>query len=151
MQQDHVVGVCPTITHNLHSFEPSVPSRLPALPRQVLRLSSQDVPTSYAYDLEAATIVQVRAHAVGHLHLLACHGCGLRGRYALDARCSCSSWLRECAMVGAVPWHIAAPGKLQRPLHASLPSYRPTSSLLCLQPEKVIEAVHKICGVRAGV
>lgn len=27
-------------------------------PSQVLRLSSQDVPTSYAYELEAATIVQ---------------------------------------------------------------------------------------------
>ena len=52
---------------------------------------------------------------------------------------------------GAAPWHIAAPGKLQRLLHASLPSNRLTSSLSSLQPEKVIEAVHKICGVRAGV
>ena len=31
---------------------------------QVLRLSSQDVPTSYAYELEAATIVQVGLPAV---------------------------------------------------------------------------------------
>lgn len=30
------------------------------LDHEVTRLSSQDVPTSYAYELEAATIVQVR-------------------------------------------------------------------------------------------
>lgn len=31
---------------------------VPLIALQVLRLSSQDVPTSYAYELEAATIVQ---------------------------------------------------------------------------------------------
>lgn len=31
------------------------------LDHQVIRLSSQDVPTSYAYELEAATIVQPEA------------------------------------------------------------------------------------------
>lgn len=30
----------------------------PLTPLQVMRLSSQDVPTAYAYELEAATIVQ---------------------------------------------------------------------------------------------
>lgn len=34
------------------------PACLPCAHAQVLRLSSQDVPTSYAYELEAATIVQ---------------------------------------------------------------------------------------------
>lgn len=45
----------------LHLGRPPNPAP-PAPPHpQVLRLSSQDVPTSYAYDLEAATIVQVGA------------------------------------------------------------------------------------------
>lgn len=34
-------------------------SYLNELDHEIIRLSSQDVPTSYAYELEAATIVQV--------------------------------------------------------------------------------------------
>ncbi len=37
---------------------PPSPAPAPAAARQVMRLSSQDVPTAYAYELEAATIVQ---------------------------------------------------------------------------------------------
>lgn len=44
---------CPSLTH--------APPSSPPLPPQVVRLSSQDVPTSYAYELESATIVQPEA------------------------------------------------------------------------------------------
>jgi pyruvate dehydrogenase E1 component beta subunit len=36
----------------------AVPCCVVAAAAQVMRLSSQDVPTAYAYELEAATIVQ---------------------------------------------------------------------------------------------
>ena len=49
------------------------PSLLPAC-LQVVRLSSQDVPTSYAYELEAATIVQPEK-VVAAVHKM----CGARG------------------------------------------------------------------------
>ena len=50
-----------------------LPCSLPAC-LQVVRLSSQDVPTSYAYELEAATIVQPEK-VVAAVHKM----CGARG------------------------------------------------------------------------
>ena len=41
-----------------HTHTQSPPSIHSPKPPKVMRLSSQDVPTAYAYELEAATIVQ---------------------------------------------------------------------------------------------
>lgn len=58
----------------LCSNVPTPPGAWPVPPPQVLRLSSQDVPTSYAYELEAATIVQPEK-VVQAVHKV----CGARG------------------------------------------------------------------------
>ncbi len=115
------------------------PSSLSCSPSslQVLRLSSQDVPTSYAYDLEAATIVQVRA-------------C-LRLQAAAPVVCSA---LEPCCMQLVACGKACSLRQAPQVVSASTRAHalnRPPLALSALQPEKVVEAVHKICGVRAGV
>lgn len=67
----------------------------------MVRLSSQDVPTAYAYELEAATIVQPEQVIV--LMFAAHHCCVLTASSTYcDVDVSNMPWLRQTQVVAAV-------------------------------------------------